>query len=85
MATFTEETEYDKIEVVSRFKHLQVKKSNIIKKDGKVISRSFERYSLNPDSDMTGQPAEIVAISNAVWTQEVKDAWKAHQESLSLR
>ena len=31
MATFTEETQYDKIEVVTKYKHLQLRKLNIVK------------------------------------------------------
>ena len=80
----TETLEYDKIEIVGKYKAVQVRKATVIKKDGEEISRSFERYVLHPDSDMTGQPNEVAAVCNAVWTQEIKDAWKAYQESVSL-
>ena len=40
--------EYDKIEVVGQYKHVQVRKATVVKKDGNEIARSFERYSLNP-------------------------------------
>ena len=79
----TESIEYDKIEVVGQFKHVQVRKATVIKKDGKELTRSFERYMLSPDVDLSqrSEPNEVTAICNAVWTQEVKDAWKAYQES----
>ena len=82
----SESTEYDKIEVVGEHKLVQVRKATVIKKDGNEISRSFHRYVLEPDMDLSqrSEPNEIVAICNAVWTQEVKDAWKAYQESSSL-
>ena len=81
----SESIEYDKIEVVGTHKHVQVRKASIITKDGVELTRSFERYVLTPDMDLTqrSEPNEVVAICNAVWTQEVKDAWKAYQESLS--
>ena len=81
----TESIEYDKIEVVGIYKHVQVRKATVIKKDGKELTRSFERYVLHPDTDLSqrSEPNEVVAICNAVWTQEVKDAWKAYQESSS--
>ena len=79
----TESIEYDKIEVIAPYKSVQVRKATVVKKDGEELARSFERYVLQPDSDMTGQPNEVAAICNAVWTQEVKDAWKAFQESVS--
>ena len=80
----TETTEYDKIEVVLPYKKVQVRKATVIKKDGKEISRSFERYVLRPDSDISTEPAEVSAICNAAWTDEVKEAWKKYQASTSL-
>ena len=76
----SESIEYDKIEVVGQYKHVQVRKATVIKKDGKELTRSFERYVLHPDMDITKQPTEIQTICNVVWTQEVKDAWKVSQE-----
>ena len=79
----SETIEYDKIEVVQGGFYIQVRKATVIKKDDTELTRSFERYVLNPDSDITGQPSQVTAICNAVFTQEVKDAWKACQESAS--
>jgi hypothetical protein len=83
----TEHIEYDKIEIVSQYKHIQVRKATVIKKDNVEITRTFERYTLNcglldgsdnfVDTDLSGQPEEVTAICNAAWTQSVKDAWKA--------
>ena len=80
-----ESIEYDKIEVVGQYKAVQVRKATVIKKDGKELTRSFERYVLHPDMDLSqrSEPNEVVAICNVVWTQEVKDAWKACLESIS--
>jgi len=81
----SESIEYDKIEIVGEYKGVHVRKATVIKKDGKELTRSFERYVLNPDTDLSqrSEPNEVTAICNAVWTQEVKDAWKAYQESQS--
>ena len=44
-----EETiEYDKIEVVGQYKHVQVRKASVVKKDGTELARSFSRYVLDP-------------------------------------
>ena len=79
----SETTEYDKIEVVGPYKKVQVRKATVIKKDGKELTRSFERYILHPDSDISKQPAEVSAICNAAWTSEVKGAWAQYRASLS--
>ena len=43
-----ESIEYDKIEVVGQYKHVQVRKATVIKKDGVELTRSFERFVLDP-------------------------------------
>ena len=44
----TESIEYDKIEVVGEYKHVQVRKATVIKKDDVELTRSFERFVLDP-------------------------------------
>jgi len=83
----SESIEYDKIEVVGEYKAVQVRKKNVIKKDGVEIASTFERYVLHPgtldasdnlvDTDISSEPAEVSAICNVVWTTDVKTAWKA--------
>ena len=82
----SETTEYDKLEIVGQYKHVQVRKATVIKKDGKELTRSFHRYVLNPGSldgsdnlvntDLSGEPAEVSSIATAAWTSDVKTAWK---------
>tara|TARA_R100000458_G_scaffold42995_1_gene40912 strand:- start:199 stop:465 length:267 start_codon:yes stop_codon:yes gene_type:complete len=72
----TESIEYDKIEVVGQYKHVQVRKASVIKKDGTELTRSFHRYALSPDKDVSKEPAEVKAVCDAVWTDAIKDAWK---------
>ena len=82
-----ESIEYDKIEVVGLYKAVQVRKATVIKKDDEELTRAYERYVLQAgtldasdnlvDTDISGEPAEIAAICNAVWTTDVKAAWKA--------
>ena len=82
-----ESIEYDKIEVVGQYKAVQVREATVIKKDGTELTRSFERYVLQPgtldasdnlvDTDISGEPAEVSAICTAAWTTDVKAAWKA--------
>ena len=70
-----ESIEYDKIEVVGEYKAVQVRKATVIKKDGTELTRTFERYVLHPNSDISKEPAEVSTICNAAWTDAVKDAW----------
>ena len=70
-----ETIEYDKIEVVGPYKAVQVRKATVIKKDGTELTRSFERYVLNSDDDISGEPAEVQSICNAVWTDAIKTAY----------
>ena len=76
----TESIEYDKLEVVSACKHVQVRKATVIKKDDVEIagSRSFTRYTLScgtldesdnfVDTVLDKEPDGVTAIPD-----EVKD------------
>ncbi len=77
----TERTAEDKIEIVGDHKMVQVRTATIIERDGVEISRSFHRHALAPNADISGESAEVQAVCNAVWTQEVKDAYAAHVAS----
>ncbi len=48
-----------------------------IMEDGQQLSQTYHRTSLTPGQDLTGQPANVVAICNAAWTTEVIDAYNA--------
>jgi hypothetical protein len=50
-----------------------------IMEDGNQISQTFHRTSLTPAQDLTGVPANVVAICNAAWTAEVIAAYQAAQ------
>ena len=74
----------DKIEVVGDYKAVQVRTATVIKEDGKELSRSFHRHALTPDADISKELPEVQAVCNAVWTQDVKDAYatfKAEQDA----
>ena len=44
----SESIEYDKIEVVGQYKTVQVRKATVIKKDGVELTRTYERFVLDP-------------------------------------
>ena len=76
MATFTEKTEYDKIEIIGELKGVHVRKRNLVLKDGVIISSTFERYVLNPllinesgnliDNPLTKEPDGVTDIPDNV-------------------
>jgi hypothetical protein len=50
-----------------------------IMEDGNEISKTYHRSSLIPAQDLTGVPANVVAICNTAWTAEVIAAYQAAQ------
>ena len=56
---------------------VQVREATRILKDGEQIAQTFHRSSLTPGQDLTGQPANVVAICNAAWTDAVVAAYQA--------
>jgi len=82
----TESQENDKIEVISKW-HIQVRTATVIKKDGVELTRSFHRKALIPgtldasdnlvETNISGEDADVQAICNAAWTDQVKSDYKA--------
>jgi hypothetical protein len=52
--------------------------------DGVELTKTYHRTSLTPAQDLTGHPANVVAIANTVWTPEVITAYQAQQEANRL-
>jgi len=50
-----------------------------IMEDGQQLSQTYHRTSLTPAQDLTGQPANVVAICNVAWTPEIIAAYQAAQ------
>ena len=71
----------DQIEIVGDYKAIQVRTATIVTDDGVELSRSFHRHALQPDAVITGEDAEVQAICNAVWTDEIKAAYETFKES----
>ena len=86
----SESIEYDKIEIVSKYKNVQVRKATVIKRDGTEISRTFERFVLHAgtldesdnlvDNPLDKEPDGTTAIADevkAICTAAWTDAIKA--------
>jgi len=71
----TENTNIDQIEIVRNW-NIQVRQATIIERDGQFVSRTFHRWVLTPDSDISGQEQKVQDICNAAWTDEVKAAYE---------
>jgi hypothetical protein len=79
--TLEKKVTQDKIEVVSTgdYKVLQVRTKTAIVEDGTELSSSYHRHVVMPTDDLTAESDEVVSIANAVFTQEMKDAYTASQ------
>jgi len=72
---FTEHTEY-KEEILPN-QIIQVRRADVIKKDGVEVGRTYHRNTVVPGQDVSDQPAEVQAIAAALWTEEVVAAYEA--------
>jgi len=82
--SLTKQTTQDKIEVVNvgDWSVIQVRTKTAIIEDGSELSASFHRHVVNPTDDLTNESDEVTAIANAVFTQDMKDAYTAAQETV---
>jgi len=72
----SESIEYDKIEIVGQYKQIQVRKATVIKKDGVELTRSFNRFVLDPgtldesdnlvENPLTKEPDGVTDIADEV-------------------
>ena len=82
----TKELVNDKIEIVNKWS-IQVRCASVIKEDGVELTRSFHRKVLTPGTldasdnlvatNISGEDADVQAICNAAWTDQVKSDYKA--------
>ena len=72
----TKTTVVDQITVTENGIVLYREATRIIE-DGNQISQAYHRTSLSPAQDLTGVPANVVAICNTAWTAEVIAAYQA--------
>jgi len=70
----TKITVTDKIETLENGT-IQVRTATRVLEDGAVLSSAFHRHVLHPGQDLTDQDPKVVAIANAVWTDEVVTAY----------
>jgi len=74
--SLTKTTNIDQITVTENGTVLYREATRIME-DGNQISQTYHRSSLTPGQDLTGVPANVVAICNAAWTPEVIAAYQA--------
>ena len=80
----TKETQIGKIEVVGKYKSVQVRTDTVVMEDGEELSRKYHRHALMPDAVITDEHNEVKAVCNAVWTDQVKadyETFKTAQEA----
>jgi hypothetical protein len=62
-----------------------VRETTTIKEDGVELSKKYHRTSFTPDQDISSQPANVVAICNAAWTPEVRQAYETFKAEQAAR
>ena len=80
----TKELKEDKIEIVGDYKAIQVRTATVISEDGIELTRSFHRHVVSCTDDISEQSADVQAICNAVWTDELKADYQAHLDSQNI-
>lgn len=80
--SLTKEVAVDQITVTENGTVLYREATRIME-DGVQLSQTYHRTSLTPGQDLSGQPANVVAICNVAWTKDVVDAYKAQQAQIS--
>lgn len=80
----TENTQIDRIEVVE-YGIIQVRQATVIERDGEFVSKTFNRWVLTPDMDISSQEQQVKDIASVAWTPEVKSAFEKLKENTSVK
>ena len=81
----TKQKVQDKVEIVSPFKHIQIRYANQIVEDGNVISSSFERTVVSCGDYAAAEEHGVKAIADAVWTEQMIEDYNAQiAESINV-
>ena len=82
----TKSTEIGQMEVVGKYKAIQVRTDTVIKEDGTEISRKYRRHVIWPnisDSDLANEHADVQLLANSgIWTDQIKSDYAAYVASL---
>ena len=73
----TKQKVQDKIEIVSEFKHIQIRYANQIVEDGTVLSSAFERTVVSCGDWDKADEHNVRAIADAVWNADLIAAYEA--------
>jgi predicted transcriptional regulator len=65
----------DQIEIVGKYKSIQVRYSDQIIEDGKVISSSYYRIVVDCGDDAKAIEHNVKALADIYWTDEIKEAY----------
>lgn len=72
----------DQIEIVTEYKHIQIRYSDQIIEDGKVISSSYHRYMVSCGEEDKAIEHNVKALADIYWTDELK---QKYTESLEIK
>jgi hypothetical protein len=75
-----EQSVIDQVEV-TRDSSVNVRRADLVLKDGVEIAKTYNRHVLAPGADLSGEDAKVVAIAQAAWTPEVIAAYQAALET----
>ena len=65
----TEKQEH-KVEVIPPYSILQIRRADIILKDGEEVARSYHRHVINPGDPVTAEATVVQQVAGAVHTEE---------------
>lgn len=68
----------DRIEV-TRDGHIQVRTATLFVENEIELAKTYSRHVLSPGDNLTGQDARVVAVAQAVWTDEVVTKYEDSQ------
>lgn len=57
--------------------HIEVRRADIVMRNGVEIAKTYHRHVLEPGADLSKQEDRVAAVARSVWTPELVAAYSA--------
>jgi len=61
--------------------HIEVRRADIVMRNGVEIAKTYHRHVLEPGADLSNQEDRVAAVARAAWTPSVIAAYQAMKAS----
>lgn len=71
-STFTQSEEYF-FEIIPPYNVIQIRRADIVYKNGEEISRTYNRHTVSPGDNLSKEVQQVQDIASVLWTKDITE------------